>query len=112
MNMTEPLFHKVVEAGKLIMQSCDMSAGKSIQDDLDGLEAQWVNLMEKVDEKKRHLDSILGLWSLTEDGMEEVLLWLKDIRKSLVTDLPDSYDQLQKELQQCMVRMSILKINV
>jgi len=73
MNMTEPLYHKVVDAGKLIMQNCDVSAGKSIQDDLDGLESLWVNLMEKVDEKKGHLESILTLWARTEDGMEEVL---------------------------------------
>ena len=108
MNMTEPLYHKVVDAGKLIMQNCDVSAGKSIQDDLDGLESLWVNLMEKVDEKKGHLESILTLWARTEDGMEEVLLWLKDIRRCLINDLPDSYDQLQKELQQCTVRIVVL----
>ena len=36
--------------------------------------------------------------------MEELLAWLKDTRLLLASHLPDSYDDLQVELQKCEVR--------
>lgn len=107
LSMTEPLYNKIHEAGKLIKHSSDAGAKQQIQTELDTLDKQWLALGEKLNERKQHLESILNQWSVTEDEMEEVLTWLKDIRKSLVNDLPDSYDELQKELQLCTVSLTL-----
>ena len=107
MASNEPLYNKVQETGKLLMQCSDEGAKAKIQADLDRVQQHWFQIVGQLEGRREQLDGVLREWNDMEFAMEEVLLWLKDIRQAMVYDLPDNYDELQRELQQCRVSTSV-----
>jgi hypothetical protein len=102
--MTEPLYHKLHETGKLLVPTVDSESRNKITNDLSNCEKQWLDIIASLDSRKESLNDILRLWDETESGMEDTLAWLKGIRHEVTRDLPESYDDLVMCLQQCQVK--------
>ena len=97
------MYQKVHEAGKLLSSTADTGAQGRIKSDLSLLEKQWLEMIGTLDTRKEWLEGVLHMWEETEEGMEDTLAWLKQIRHEVTRDLPSNYDQLQQALQQCQV---------
>ena len=102
--LAEPLYQKVHKLGQWLMHGCDSAAKQQIQELLASNERQWRGIASTLKDRHDNVESVLKLWSATEGTMEELLAWLKDTRLLLASHLPDSYDDLQVELQKCEVR--------
>ncbi len=93
----------MTDAAKVLMQVASPESRARIRKELDGLHQDWIQMMEEIEEKQQHLEGVLQKWSEVEDGMEDMLQWLKEVRQVLSHDLPDNFDELQKEQQLCRV---------
>jgi len=92
------------------MQWCDPRARSSIQSDLSVLEKRWVAMDESLNFSIGVLESAVELWKETESNMNEILDRLKDVRLSLQKPLSSNYDELEMELRNCKVGISIFNI--
>ncbi|ELT88687.1 hypothetical protein CAPTEDRAFT_175674 [Capitella teleta] len=99
--LSEPLYHKLHEMGKLLKPTVDSESRSRIASDLSSCEKQWLDIIASLDSRKESLRDILNLWDNTESGMEDSLAWLKGIRHEVTRDLPLTYDDLVMALQQC-----------
>ena len=100
---SEVLLHKTNDTGKMLMQNTDLDTQNKIQADLNELQKKWEGLIGEIDTRQHDLETVIHQWEETEEGMEDLFEWLKDIRKSLTHELPDNYDDLLRELQMCKV---------
>ena len=66
--------------------------------------------MGRLEGRGEHLESLLSRWNKQEEGIEAILVWLKEIRIYLSQDIPESYDQLLAAYRQCGVRFSTKNI--
>ena len=105
-SFTEPLYSKVHESGKLVMQNADPITQEQIESELAGIQRRWAQMLHHLSQREETLEEVLKEWQQTEDVMDELLGWLKDMRLVLGQDLPDNYDDLQRELHRCKVRSS------
>ena len=85
------------------MQNTDLDVRHDIETEMKELQDKWRHLIGQLESRRAELEHIIHQWDETEAGMEDMLAWLKDIRKSLMQDLPESYDDLQTELHTCIV---------
>ena len=99
----EPMYQKVHEAGRILIQNSDEESQELVRANLDSLQQQWMAVASKIDDRRGHLEDLMNQWQDCENGIEDILGWLKDIRRSLSADLPMTFDDLQRELQKCSV---------
>ena len=99
----EMLLHKTNDTGKILMQNSDLDTQNRIQAELNRSNKKSESLIGELDSRQHDLETIIRQWEETEEGMEDLLEWLKDIRKSIMHELPDNYDDLLRELHMCKV---------
>ena len=63
-----------------------------------------MKLVGRLEGRGVHLEALLNRWNKQEEGIEAILVWLKEIRIYLSQDIPESYDQLLAANKQCEVR--------
>ena len=89
------------------MTHCDVMARSDVQRGLSRAEEGWLSLLQRLDERRHELETLLRRWRGVEAGLDDGLLYLKQVRQQLQLPLPDSFDQLQLELHKCQVRVTV-----
>lgn len=88
-----------------LMLSCDPRARSSIQQDLSALEQRWLRLDERLSRQMNSLEKTVNLWEDVELDMNQILSRITDTRSRLQSPLPDNFDDLERELQNCKVKI-------
>ncbi|CAH1803082.1 unnamed protein product, partial [Owenia fusiformis] len=99
--MHHGIYKKLQDVGKYLLDHSEKNTEDKIQDELDETARQWTKLVDALESKHKGLEGILQSWSECEVDIDDTLTWLKDMRRPLSVPLPDSYDDLQRDLQQC-----------
>ena len=85
------------------MNHSDRKTQQEIQEGLSRIQQRWLHLIGQLDSKHIQLEGVLKQWLHCEADIEDTLTWLKGIRNITSVDIPDRYDDLQNDLQQCKV---------
>ncbi|XP_023932384.1 nesprin-1-like [Lingula anatina] len=100
--MHESMYQRVHEAGCLLVSISDKTTESTIRSHLTDIQQHWFQIIGKLDGRREHLEGILKQWQGCEEGIEDILAWLKEMRKALNVGLAQNYDDLQRQLQQCV----------
>lgn len=100
---SEPIYQQLTNLGRELQSMADPGARREIHGDLQTVQERWFNIIHSLEQRREELENMMGEWSDAEAGIEDVLTWLREMRIALGHELPDNYDQLQRELQQCKV---------
>ena len=73
------------------------------QSTLSDLERDWYKLFGRLEDLQSRVDSVSRQWQDGEDDIQDILVWLKDIRQFLQSPLPGTYDALQTDMAKCRV---------
>ena len=77
------------------------------------IQDKWLKLVGRLEGRGEQLEGLLGRWNKQEEGIEALLVWLKEVRIYLSQDVPESHDQLLAAYKQCEVRCtSVLNLAV
>lgn len=105
-NSQEDNFKKLNEVCQELLQRADPAAQAEIRETLSSIQQRWHRTLGRFDGQRERLEDIIAQWRLCEQEMEDILSWLGELRRILSTDLPESYDELQRDLNHCKVRMT------
>ena len=103
MSTAEPIYKKLTDLGVQLQATSDAGARERIHDNLRQIQERWISILSSLEGRRGQLEGMMELWAETELSIEDVLRWLREMRLALAHELPDNYDQLQWELQQCKV---------
>ncbi|XP_048737335.2 nesprin-1-like isoform X3 [Ostrea edulis] len=98
----EASFQKIHEQGRSLLQHSDKRAKEEASEKIGSLQTLCNGLVNSVESKCANLKGTLQQWQECEKKVEDICLWLKDIRTVLSTELPNEYDKLGAEYQKCM----------
>jgi hypothetical protein len=82
----------------------DQLAKEEVEEKICNLQTLCNGLVKSVERKCTNLENTLQQWQECEKKVEDISLWLKDVRSVLSADLPTGYDKMGAEYQKCLVR--------
>ena len=103
MASSEPIYQKLTALSEQLQATSEPGVSSSLRRDLTAIQDRWVEMARKLEDRRADLERLMGNWSSTEAGIDDIVTWLREIRLSLAHELPDNYDQLEHELRQCKV---------
>lgn len=68
----------------------------------------FTQVYNKLEEERVRLEALQKDWRECEEDIEEILTWLRGIRLMLNADIPNTYDDLQADLNRCRVRFDLI----
>lgn len=69
--------------------------------DIEHLRNDWLEALEKVDQKKQQIHNALRNWNNVNDSLDEMLSWLRRVRATLSQKMPEDHDTLRSSLHEC-----------
>ncbi|ESO86158.1 hypothetical protein LOTGIDRAFT_129690, partial [Lottia gigantea] len=99
--LKENEFKKVNNMGNILLEQADLTACKEIKVCLAQLEHSWYQVYSQLEEHRVRLEDLFKQWHDCEEDIDEILAWLKEPRAILERDVPDNYDDIQREINRC-----------
>ncbi|KAH9507316.1 hypothetical protein Btru_056892 [Bulinus truncatus] len=100
-SLQEATYHKINEYGENLLHHTGFNEAGHVQDVLSDLRGRWLRIFGQLGDQKSRFEDVNKQWLHCEDDIEELLLWLKEIRLGIQSDLPTTFDELQMELNTC-----------
>ncbi|KAI8785249.1 nesprin-1, partial [Biomphalaria glabrata] len=101
LTMQEATYNKIQELGAIVLQYADLTEAETVQEILSDLQNRWLRIFGQLGEHMSRFKVVNKQWLRCENDIDELLLWLKDIRLVVQSDLPTTYEEIQKELNIC-----------
>ncbi|XP_041353316.1 nesprin-1-like isoform X4 [Gigantopelta aegis] len=101
LRLQEDNLKKVRDLGNTLLQRADGDAAEELKVCLAQLQHSYLETFSQLEEHRAHLEEVLKEWKECEEDIEDILGWLKETRKSLSSELPSKYDDLQSDLSIC-----------
>ena len=95
----------VNEAGKLLLRNSDRQAAEILKAELTEVQTTWHHITTRLRKNSHHLEDVLAEWDGSDKTMEELQQWLRDVKRRLATSLPGMYEELQRDMEWCKVRV-------
>jgi len=102
-----PLYTSLQSVGEKVKHGADSEAQQTVADELADIERLWLDADSQLTEQLQQQESTARVLREVEAGMESILEQLKKMRTSLVHPLSDNCDDLEQELWQCQVCLSL-----
>lgn len=104
----EEAYQRCVEVGHTLAETLEEASGREeLSRKQQALHRRWCKAIVDIDRMQVRLEQLTRLWTEVDDGIEDVVDWLKEIRSFSQQELPGLYDDLQMDLQQCKVRFCL-----
>ena len=85
------------------MSFSEPATNMEVRENLDNIDKHWISIRKQLDQRHTELDHTMEHWSEAELHLGGILNWLKHIRHQLKQAIPESYDDICRDLEQCKV---------